>query len=90
MISSRNCEGWYNQDMRPTRGLIEVLEQEDVELARAMTMAQKFRAGGDLFDEACRWTMAGIQRDYPHYSEIQVLEELRRRLEVARQTEGRL
>jgi hypothetical protein len=57
------------------------LNTEDLEQARRMTGSQKLRAGGDLFDEACRWTLAGIRADRPGISEEEALNELRRRVE---------
>jgi len=75
--------------MEPTPELLAQLEREDIEQARRMTPAQKFRAGGDLFDEACRWTLAGIRRDHPGVSDEAALTELRRRLTVARSMEDR-
>ena len=47
-----------------------------------MTPEQRFRAGGDLFDDACRWTMAGIRREHPDFSDEDVLTELRRRVDL--------
>lgn len=73
--------------MEPTLELLAQLDREDLEQARRMTPAQKFRAGGDLFDEACRWTLAGIRHQHPGISDAAALAELRRRLERARQTE---
>lgn len=66
--------------MEPTDELIEQLEREDIEQARRMTPSQKLRAGGDLFDDACRWTLAGIRRDHPGISDRDALAELRRRI----------
>jgi hypothetical protein len=64
------------------------LNAEDLEQARQMTGAQKLRAGGDLFDEACRWTLAGIRAEYPGISEEEALKELRRRVEAGEKTES--
>lgn len=60
--------------------LIMELDREDIEQARRMTGSQKLRAGGDLFDDACRWTLAGIRRDSPGISEAEAMAELRRRV----------
>ena len=70
--------------------LIAQLRNEDIEQARQMTGSQKLRAGGDLFDDACRWTLAGIRNQNPGISEADALEELRRRLAHARMMEDRL
>jgi hypothetical protein len=56
------------------------LDAEDLEQARKMTPWQKFRAGGDLFDDACRWTLAGIRNQHPEFTPEQAMDELRRRL----------
>jgi hypothetical protein len=63
------------------------LNEEDLEQARRMTGTQKLRAGGDLFDEACRWTLAGIRAQNPGISEEGALKELRRRVEEGEQAE---
>jgi hypothetical protein len=70
----------YNTFMEPTIELIRHLDAEDVEQARHMTGSQKLRAGGDLFDDACRWTLAGIRAQFPGISEHDALVELRRRI----------
>ena len=70
--------------------LISSLDTEDLEQAKRMTPSQKLRAGGDLFDDACRWTLAGIRHQHPAYTPAQALDELRRRLEQARLDEERL
>lgn len=67
--------------------LADNLYQERVERARRMPPAEKLLAGGDLFDHACSITKAGIRMQNPHYSEEQVLAELRRRLEMRRRRE---
>jgi len=37
--------------------------------ARRMSLKEKFLAGADLFEEACRWTMVGIKNQFPDYTE---------------------
>ncbi len=66
--------------MEPTPELIDALDREDIEQARRMTPSQKLRAGGDLFDDACRWTLAGIRADHPGISEAEAIAELKRRV----------
>jgi len=66
--------------MNPTAELLGQLDAEDLAQACRMTGSQKLRAGGDLFDEACRWTLAGIRAQHPGMSEAEALDELRRRL----------
>ncbi len=56
---------------------------ERVERARRMSPAEKWRAGADLFEEACRWTLGGIRRLHPTWSETEVHTELQRRLQWA-------
>lgn len=63
--------------------LISQLDAEDLEQARRMTPSQKLRAGGDLFDDACRWTLAGIRREHPDFTPEQAMDELRRRISRA-------
>ena len=52
---------------------------EQVEQARRMTPEQKFRAGGQLFDAACRFALAGIRGSFPGASEEECLARLKRR-----------
>jgi hypothetical protein len=68
------------RSMEPTSELLDQLDREDIEQARRMTGSQKLRAGGDLFDDACRWTLAGIRSQYPGISRSDALAELRRRV----------
>lgn len=51
-----------------------------VEQARRMSLQEKFLAGADLFEEACRWTMIGIQNQFPDFTEEEQNTELRRRI----------
>ena len=44
--------------------------------ARAMSPAEKFLAGAQLFEEACQWTLAGIAARFPHLTETQRMEKL--------------
>ncbi|HZL34573.1 MAG TPA: hypothetical protein VFC78_04630 [Tepidisphaeraceae bacterium] len=67
--------------------LISALDAEDIEQAKRMTPSQKLRASGDLFDDACRWTLAGIRHQHPEFTPAQALDELRRRLADARAQE---
>ncbi len=50
--------------------------------ARRMSLAEKFLAGADLFEDACRWTMMGIRNQFPDYNIDEQRAELRRRLEM--------
>jgi hypothetical protein len=69
--------------MEPSEQLLDELGREDREQARQMTPWQRFRAGGDLFDNACRWTLAGIRNQNPHFTKQQALDELQRRIDGA-------
>lgn len=69
--------------------LIAQLNADDLEQARQMTGSQKLRAGGDLFDEACRWTLAGIRAQHPGISPEEALE-LRRRIAEGKAAESRI
>jgi hypothetical protein len=60
--------------------LVEALHREDIEQAKRMTLAQKFYAGAELFDDACRVTSSGIRFENPSFTPGQVLAELRRRI----------
>lgn len=48
-----------------------------------MPPGMKFRAGADLFEEACQWTLAGIAHQFPDLDEEGRLKELRRRLAIS-------
>ena len=50
--------------------------------ARRMSLAEKFLAGAELFEEACRWTMMGIRNQFPDFNVEEQQTELRRRLEM--------
>lgn len=76
--------------MKPTPELIAELDREDLEQARGQTPSRKLRAGGDLFDDACRWTLAGIKFQNPGISDADALRELRRRLDMVEARERKL
>jgi hypothetical protein len=40
-----------------------------VRQARMLSPEMKFRAGAELFEEACQWTLAGIANRFPESSE---------------------
>lgn len=66
--------------MESIEQMVSELDREDIEQARRMTGSQKLCAGGDLFDDACRWTLAGIRHDHPGISDADAMAELRRRV----------
>ena len=55
-------------------------DETKVSQARRMMAVEKFLAGADLFEEACRWTLLGIRNQFPDFSEEQQRAELRRRI----------
>jgi uncharacterized protein (DUF433 family) len=65
------------------------LMQRDVESARRQSFAQKFLAGAELFDYACKITEAGIRMQHLEFSDQQVRAELRRRIQLGARLEGR-
>jgi hypothetical protein len=75
--------------MEPTPELIAALRRDDIEQARAMSVSDRLRAGGDLFDYACAVTLSGIRNDHPGISDAGALNELRRRLAMAEARENR-
>ena len=74
----------------PTPALLEALYREDVLQARTLSPEEKFLAGEELFEYACRITLAGIQNQFPDADEsecMRILEErlaLRERLDSTR------
>jgi hypothetical protein len=67
-----------------TQQLIDDLYRDELREARTLTPAQKLLAGQDLFEAACRITLAGIRNQNPEASEDQCREILRQRLEWQR------
>lgn len=70
-----------------TQRLIDELYREELREARAMPPEQKVLAGQQLFESACRITLAGIRHQHPGLSEEQCLEILRQRLVLQRRLE---
>ena len=70
-----------------TQRLIDELYREEVLEARAMAPIGKVRAGQQLFEAACRITLAGIRNQHPNASEEECLKILRQRLTLQRQIE---
>jgi hypothetical protein len=87
--TATSLEVWYNVSAMTLDELIAQLDGEDLEQARQMTPSEKLRAGGDLFDDACRWTLAGICHQHPEFSPEQAMDELRRRIDQAEEAAGR-
>lgn len=70
-----------------TQRLIDELYREEVLEARAMKPADKVRAGQQLFESACRITLAGIRNQNPGATGEQYREILRQRLVFRRKLE---
>lgn len=79
--------GKFNPSAMSLDDLISQIAAEDIRQARLMSPSQKLRAGGDLFDDACRWTLAGIRNQHPEFTPEQAMNELRRRLDEAKAAE---
>ena len=71
-----------------TQRLIDELYREELREARAMDPAEKILAGQQLFEGACRITLAGIRNQNPGASVEQCREILRQRLEWQRKLEA--
>lgn len=71
-----------------TQRLMDELYREELREARAMDPATKILAGQQLFEGACRVTLAGIRNQNPGVSEDQCREILRQRLEWQRRLEA--
>ena len=70
-----------------TQRLIDELYREELIEARAMSPEEKVLAGQQLFEAACRITLAGIRNQNPNASEAECLEILRQRLVLQRRLE---
>ena len=70
-----------------TQRLINELFREELIEARAMSPEEKVLAGQQLFEAACRITLAGIRNQNPGASEEHCRELLRQRLKLQRRLE---
>ena len=75
--------------MEPTKDLADNIYRERVLRARATPIDQKFLAGADLFEYACRLTCDGIRHQNLGIDEAQVQQTLRERIALARHLERR-
>lgn len=73
--------------MQPDRQLIDALERDRVERARAMSPEDKLMAGPRLFEQACRAMADGIRDEHPEATEAEVQELLGAHLALLRQQE---
>ncbi len=60
---------------------------ERLNRARLDDPARRFLAGGELFEDACQITLAGIRAQHKEWSEHAVMKELTRRLKLAENLE---
>lgn len=63
-------------------------DRAKVRQARMLSPEMKFRAGADLFEEACQWTLAGITKRFPGISDSERREKLRTYLKLAEARES--
>ena len=73
--------------MDPSPELIDQLYREEVLAARRMTVAERLRAGGELFDSVCQRMRYGIRWQFPNIDDDGVERILRERLDIARRLE---
>ena len=73
--------------MEPTDELIDSIYAEKVRRARR-TPEQKFLAGGSLFDAVLERMKMGILLQNPNATELEIQQELRRRLAISRRLEA--
>lgn len=73
--------------MDEIEALAESIEREKIERARRMTPAEKFFAGPELFENACKWMRTGIRSQFPDADDQRVEEILAERLRITQQEE---
>ena len=71
-----------------TQRLIDELYREELREARAMRPEDKVRAGQQLFEAACRVTLAGIRNQNSNATEEECWKILRKRLEWWKKVEA--
>jgi hypothetical protein len=67
-----------------TKQLMDSIYLEKILRARRTPIDERIMDGPRLFDMNCAMARSGIRSQYPHFSEEQVKQELRRRLAIAR------
>ena len=72
---------------KPDPEQIDAISSDKVQQARRMSVEEKLRAGGDLFDEVCERMRDGIRWQFPDADEERIEEILRERLDIARRLE---
>lgn len=73
----------------PFAALADQIYRERVIRARNTPPEDKFLAGEELFEYACWITLAGIQHQYPDFTDADCRRELERRLELRKRMEQR-
>jgi hypothetical protein len=69
------------------RDLQKSIDQSNISRAAALSMAEKFKLGADLYDDGIRWLKQIIRAEQPNLSEDDVNNELDRRRAIKRQVE---
>jgi hypothetical protein len=69
------------------RDLQKSIEQSNLRRAAALSMAEKFKLGADLYDDGIRWLKQIIKAEQPNLSEDDVDNELDRRKAIKRRVE---
>ena len=71
----------------PTREQVDGIFSDKVRAARRMSLEEKLRAAGELFDDVCERMREGIRWQFPNADDAQVEGILRERLDIARRLE---
>ena len=66
--------------MKPDRQLIDEIFRDRIRRARALPLEKKLCGGVALFEAACHRMRDGIRWQHPEFDEMEVEQELRRRL----------
>lgn len=69
------------------RELQKGIDQTLLRRAAALTMAEKFRMGCDLYDAGMRWLIQILKAEHPNWNDEQVWQEIDRRRAIQRQVE---
>ena len=75
--------------MQPIKELADDIYRERVVRARRTPPEEKFLAGAQLFEFACKLMTAGVRAQFPDANDDKVLEILRQRLDLGRRLEER-
>ncbi len=67
-----------------TKELMDAIYLEKILRARRTPIDEKIMDGPRLFDMNCAMARSGIRSQFPHFTEEQVRQELKRRLAIAR------